>query len=246
MKRELALFYVSFFLSGEVKYVVVPNKHHVFWSIAFLKEYPNSYLIATYGVKHDEKFNKYVDAYFTNDGLLYTNNNSTNKSFEWPFKQINYYCFYSVEFLDEVAFYHSSSSTLILTDLAFNISEIGENPIKAEGYLFRFYLWLVDGYRQSCVSKPFKYFFRKNIQSVLHDFDQLMNLYENFDRLIMAHGTAIHHKGYDTLKLGTYKFAADLYQEENRLKNASSNYTKWGLFVVAAISIYILSQFLSS
>ena len=126
-------------------------------------------------------------------------------SFEWPMEEIDFYCFYHVQFLHEVVFYHRLSSTLIVTELAINYFESAEPGIRAEGRLFRFYLWLADGYLQACVTKPFKLFFRKKIASNKADFDQLMKRYEDFNRLIMAHGTVIPHGGYRALQLGTYQ-----------------------------------------
>ncbi|CAF3497537.1 unnamed protein product [Rotaria sp. Silwood1] len=231
---------------GEVKYIVIPNKHHTFWAIAFLKEYPSSYLIATEGVKYDDRFNKYIDAYFTNNGLSNNTNCLMDKSIEWPFNEISYYCFYSVEMLYEVVFYHKSSSTLILTDLAFNYSEIGEQAIRAEGYLLRFYLWLADGYHQASVTKPYKYFFRKRIDLVKNDIDQLMNRYENFNRLIMAHGTVIPYNGYNLFKLGTYQFFMDLYKKEKQTKYKSSLMKKIGFAIIIGASIFIISKFVRS
>ncbi|CAF1273437.1 unnamed protein product [Rotaria sordida] len=232
--------------TSEVKYIVVPNKHHTFWALAFLKEYPNSYLIATQGVKYDDRFNKYIDAYFTNNGLSNNTNCLMDKSIEWPYNEISYYCFYSVEMLYEVIFYHKPSSTLILTDLAFNYSELGEQVIRAEGYLLRFYLWLTDGYHQACVTKPYKYFFRKKIDLVKNDFDQLMSRYENFNRLIMAHGTVIPYDGYHLFKLGTYQFFMDLYNKEKQTKHKSSIIKKFGFVIIVGVSIFIISKVVRS
>ncbi|CAF4969513.1 unnamed protein product, partial [Rotaria sp. Silwood1] len=207
---------------GEVKYIVIPNKHHTFWALQFLREYPNAYLIGTRGVISNEKLNKHINAYFSTNGLTLNMNCPTTDPFEWPFDEIDFYCFYSVDVLDEIVFYHRSSSTLILTDLAFNYYESGQESIRAEGHLFRFYLWLADGHRQACVTKPFKLFFRKNIDSIKNDFDQMMIRYKNFNRLIMAHGTVIQHDAYEKLKLGTYQFMLDLCHTDMRCTKSVS------------------------
>ncbi|CAF2053554.1 unnamed protein product [Rotaria magnacalcarata] len=228
---------------GEVKYIVIPNIHHTFWALQFLKEYSSAYLVATRGVISNEKLNKHIHAYFTNDGLAYNTNCSVTVSFEWPFDEISFYCFYNVEFIHEVVFYHRLSATLIVTDLAFNYFESGEQSIRAQGHLLRFYLWLVDGYRQACVTKPFKFFFRKNINSVKNDFDELMLRYKNFERLIMAHGTIIQQGGYEAFKLGTYQFVLELYEKEKRRKYAWSMKTKIGLVIIAGTALLVISQF---
>lgn len=238
----------AIFIVGEVRYIVIPNEHHTFWALQFLREYPNAYLIGTLGVKTNEKLNKYIHAYFTNDGLIYntTNNTLTTVPFEWPLEELDFYCFYNVRFIHEVVFYHRLSSTLIVTDLAFNYFESNEQSIRAEGYVFRFYLWLADGYRQACVTKPFKYFFRNNIDAVKDDFDKLMVRYNNFNRLIMAHGTIIQHGGYEALKLGTYQFVLDLYQKEKYQTNTWSITAKIGFVALAGTALLLVSRYFSS
>lgn len=222
---------------------MIPNIQHTFWALQFLREYPSAYLIATHGVASDEKLNKHIHAYFTNSGLVYNTNYHSTVSFEWPFDEIDFYCFYFVEYIHEVVFYHRSSSTLIVTDLAFNYFESDEQTTRAEGHLLRFYLWLADGFRQACITKPFKFFFRKHIDTVKNDFDELMIRYKNFNRLLMAHGTIIHHGGYEALKLGTYQFVLDLYEKEKHRKNGWSMKTKIGLVVVGSAVLLFMSRY---
>ena len=194
---------------GEVRFIIIPNEHHTFWPLDFLRAYPNAYLLATRGVSSDDKLNRSIHGYFTNQGLL------SKENIDWPMDEIDFYCFYNGKFLSEVVFYHRSTSTLILTDLAFNYFESEESTVRAEGYLFRFYLWLVNGYREASVSNPFRYFFRSNIVAIKNDFDEMMKRYEHFQRLIMAHGTIIEHRGYQALRNGTYQFVLDIYQNRN-------------------------------
>lgn len=135
---------------------------------------------------------------------------------------------------------------MIVTDLAFNYSELGEDPIRAEGYLLRLYLWLADGYRPACVTKPFRFFFRKNIDLVKNDFDKFMIKYQNFQRLIMAHGTIIHRGGYEALKFGTYQFVLDLYENEKIHRRRST----WPRNLIlttltGCITLFIVSKFLA-
>lgn len=233
------------FILGEVQYIVIPNVHHTFWALQFLQEYQNAYLVATYGLKSDEKLNKYIHAYFTGNGLI-SNPNClySTSSFQWPSDEIDYFCFYNVEFLYEVVFYHRLSSTLVLTDLAFNYFESSsKQSIRAEGYLFRFYLWLADGYHQASLTKPFKYFFRKNINLIKDNFDELMLRYKNFECLIMTHGNIIHHGGYEALKFGTYQFVLDLYEEEKHPKIIWCTKTKIGFIVIAGAALLVASRY---
>lgn len=234
------------FILGTVQYIVIPNQHHTFWALSFITEYPNAYLIATIGVISNEKLNKHIHAYFTNDGLISNKNLMDSLSFEWPREEIDFYCFYHVRFLDEVVFYHRSSSSLIVTDLAFNYFESDERSIRAEGHLLRFYLWLADGYRQACITKPFKFFFRNNIDLNKNDFDQLMIRYQDFDRLIMAHGTVIQHGGYKALQLGTYQFVLDLYEQQQRRKYGYSMATKMGVVIVGTAVVLVALRYLRS
>nr|AEN94427.1 phosphatidylinositol 3-kinase vps34 [Philodina roseola] len=227
-----------------VQYIVIPNMHHTFWALPFLTEYPNAYLVATTGVRSNEKLNKRIHGYFTNDGVINNKDCPDSVSFEWPYAEIDFYCFYNVQFIYEVVFYHRLSSTLIVTDLAFNYFEFEGQGIRAEGRLFRFYLWLADGYRQACVTKPFKFFFRKKIDLNKDDFDQLMRRYHDFNRLIMAHGTVIQHEGYKALELGTYQLVLDLYEAEQRRKHGWSMKTKIGLVIVGGTALLVAFQFL--
>lgn len=224
--------------------------HHTYWAIPFLEEYPNARLIATYGVKSNEKLNKYIHAYFTSSGLVsnpdcLNTTTTTITLFEWPCDEIDFFCFYNIEIFYEVVFYHRLSSTLIVTDLAFNYFESNElQLIRAEGYLFRFYLWLADGYHQASVTKPFKYFFRKNINLNKEDFDELMLRYKDFQRLIMAHGNIIQHEGYEALKLGTYKFVLDLYETEKHSQtNTWSMKTKLGFVIIASTLVFVTARY---
>ena len=73
------------------------------------------------------------------------------------------------------------------------------------------------------LQKNFESFFGKNIELVKNDFDQLMNRYKNFRRLIMAHGTIIPYNGYQSFKLGIYTFFMDLYNKEKQTKHKSSS-----------------------
>lgn len=154
--------------------------------------------------------NKSIHGYFTNEGL------ETNENIHWPSDEIDFYCFYNATYIFEVVFYHRLTSTLILTDLAFNYFESKESTVRAEGYLFRFYLWLMNGYQEASVTRPFKYFFQKNIIAVKNDFDEIMKRFENFQRLIMAHGTIIEHRGYQALSNGTYLFIQQIYENQRK------------------------------
>lgn len=235
-----------YFLLGEVQFIVIPNVHHTFWAVRFLQEYPKAYLVATYGARFNEKLHQHIHAYFNGSDLIFNDGCLTSVSFEWPSNEIEFRCFYSVEFLYEVVFYHRPSSTMILTDLAFNYFESSDQQeIRAQGHLLRFYLWLADGYREACCTKPFKYFFRKHIDLVKQDFDELMTRYIDFNRLVMAHGTVIQHQGYEKLKLGTHQFVNDLYEKEKTRKPSSwSMKTKIGLAVMLGTSILILKRVL--
>lgn len=231
-----------------MKFIVVPNIHHTFWALKFHDVYPNSFLIGTRGVLNNENFSERLHGFFTDEGLELNANNRTERFVVslWPTDEIEFFCFYSVPFFDEIVFYHRPSSTLIVTDLAFNYSEIGENPVRAEGQLFRFYLWLADGYRVANVTKPFRYFFRKNIDQVRSDFDQLMNRYNNFQRLIMAHGTVIEQNGYESLSSGTYRFVVDLSKDEKQRKPSYSTVRFGFLVVVGGAVLFLISKYINT
>lgn len=178
--------------------------------------------------------------------MAYNTDCAVSVSFQWPIDEIKFYCFYNAKHIHEVIFYHPSTSTLIATDLAFNYFESNEQSVRAEGYLFRFYLWLADGYRQASVTKPFKFFFRRNVGLIKNDFDELMMACMNFDRLIMAHGTVIQHGGYQAFQSGTYQFVLDLYEEEKHRKNTWSVKTKIALVIMTGAAFIIAVRYYQS
>ncbi|CAF1413857.1 unnamed protein product [Adineta ricciae] len=232
---------------GQVQYIIIPNEHHTFWALTFLAQYPQAYLIATCGMKSNEKFQKYIHAYFTNDGLEYNPHCTTTLSFDWPVQDIEYYCFYHVKHINEVMFYHRPTSTLIVTDLAFNYyEESSEQRIRAQGFLFRSYLWLADGYRRACVTKPFRYFFKNDLEGNKQDFDEMLTRYRNFDRLIVAHGMVIEHGGYDALKSGTYKLFLDCYKKTKERPRSWSTEAKLGIgLITGTVLLYLCQRYFS-
>ncbi|UJR20112.1 hypothetical protein I4U23_023246 [Adineta vaga] len=230
---------------GKVQYIVIPNEHHTFWALKFQAQYPHAHLIATREMMFNEKFNKHIHAYFTNEGLEYNSYCPSTSTFEWPFHEIDYYCFYHVNYIHEVIFYHRSTSTVIVTDLAFNYFEESiHQRIRAQGFLFRSYLWLADGYRRACVTKPFKYFFANDNEACRNDFEQMMMRYQNFNRLIVAHGMIIERGGYDAFKSGTYQFFLDCYTQKKSRKNTLSVTTKIGLVLVTGTMLLYLARHL--
>lgn len=59
-------------------------------------------------------------------------------------------------FLEELAILHKPSSTLIITDIAFNFDEACIQTTQP-GWLFKAYLSLSDGYRRCCTTKVMSY-----------------------------------------------------------------------------------------
>jgi hypothetical protein len=78
-------------------------------------------------------------------------------------------------FLEELVFYHAPSSTLILTDIAFNFVPEAEQPMTMPqgllGSMASLYLKLAGGHRRCCMTKPFWFLIKDPGAFLVEDVD---------------------------------------------------------------------------
>jgi Domain of unknown function (DUF4336) len=102
---------------GTVTWVVGPNDHHHFYLQDFAKAYPDAVLCGAIGLprkKNALRFDHVFDG--TGDDL-------------WG-EELESHLFDGAKPLHEVIFFHPSSRTLLLTDLAFNVTATGVNKAR--------------------------------------------------------------------------------------------------------------------
>ncbi|CAF3809409.1 unnamed protein product [Rotaria sp. Silwood1] len=71
----------------------VTSLQHIPGDPKFLTEYPNAYLIGTRDVVSNEKLNKHIHVYFSIGDLTMNIKCPPIEPFEWPFDEIDFYCF---------------------------------------------------------------------------------------------------------------------------------------------------------
>ena len=92
--------------------------------------------------------------------------------------------------VNEVVFLHSSSGSLIVADLVFNLGR--DNSLLTNGYLF-----LASAYRKTTPSRLFKLLIKDKQAMKLSI--EIMLLWD-FDRLIMGHGDIVNNSAKDALR----------------------------------------------
>lgn len=70
--------------------------------------------------------------------------------------------------------------------------------------------------------------------------------YMNVDRLIMAHGAVIQHKGYQAFSSGTYQFVLDLYEEEKHRQNILSVRANIVLMIMTGAALLLAAGYYPS
>eukprot|EP00775_Hariotina_reticulata_P002679 gene2679-2980_t len=131
--------------------------------------------------------------------------------------------------LDELAFLHKPSSTLILTDLAFNLSKSDGRV----GWLSKLYLSWYGGYQPCCVTSPFKGLFNDPGATVLWGslgrshavaaFHAVAPHQRHALQVSVAHGDFIPNNGKQTFKDGSYAFVDQLVKQQSGQTSAGDN-----------------------
>ena len=166
---------------GEIAYIVAPNKYHYSYILDWYKHYPKAEIWLAKGVsdklnvEKKENFISFTSNYrpVWSEEILYT-----------PFK--------GSVVMEEIAFFHKESSTLILTDLIENI-EVNNLP-----FFYKFLLRVGDNqYPKSRTPRDLRLSFlfkKKAIKSY--------SIIENWraDKIIFSHGRIILEDGSNKLK----------------------------------------------
>ena len=98
--------------------------------------------------------------------------------------------FRAIPLLNEVVFFHRSSRTLLLTDLAFNVR-------RADSWVTRTVLRLDGAYGRFGVSRIGRRIVRDR-RGARAAIDRMLGL--DFDRVIVAHGDVLESSGRDALR----------------------------------------------
>ena len=163
---------------GVVRWIVAPNKaHHLFvapWAIA----YPNAATCAPPGLaekRRDLRFAMTLD-----DGP---------KPTDWP-DELDYLLVGGAPLLNELAFLHRPSRTLVLTDLVFNVRA-------GESNRARFFHWIVGATGRFGPHRLIRSSFRKR-SAVGAAIERVLTW--DFDRIVMSHGHVLETGGRAALE----------------------------------------------
>jgi len=169
---------------GVVKHIVAPNCYHHLFVKKFHEAYPSAMTYCAPGLVEKRKDMKW-------DAVL------TDEAPEVWKDEIEQHVVQGLDKLGEVVFFHAKSRTLLLTDLAFNLKR------EHTSFPFSAYLSLFGGYKQCCVSWPFRFFIndKKALKNSLH---RIMEW--DFDRVLLTHGDTIETEGKEAFRNGTYSF----------------------------------------
>ena len=161
---------------GEVIAVIEPNAYHNLWATEARSLFPRATLWSVPGYEKRHP-NLNPDKILTRD--------------PWPYEaDLKLKLLEGAPKLNEVVFYHPKTSTLIVTDLLFNM----KNP---KGLLAPIMFRIMGAYKKLAVSNLWKRFtedkdkFRASISEILK---------WDFNRLVMAHGSIIESQAKPKLE----------------------------------------------
>jgi hypothetical protein len=157
---------------GPVRFLVAPNKYHHLFIGEWMAAYPEARAYAAPGLPEKRK-----DLSF--HAVL-----SDQAPAEWA-GQVELLPWRGAPMLNETVFFHRPSRTLILTDMAHNVSP------DATGYT-RFFFRLFGGYGRLSVSIVEK-MVNRDRPAVRRTVDTILQW--DFQRVIMAHGNVVEGNG---------------------------------------------------
>lgn len=162
---------------GEVRTIVAPNKAHHLFAADCREAYPNARLYAAPGLPEKRK-----DLRF--DGLL-----ADEPRLEWR-NDLEQRIIRGMPMLNEVAFFHPSTRTLILTDLVFNVPKG-----RTWGVPLVFHLMGAGG--KFGPHRLMRWMIRDQ-QATRLSLGQILRW--DFDRVIVAHGDVLESGGRQKLR----------------------------------------------
>lgn len=159
---------------GPVRHVVAPNKVHHLFAAAAHAAFPDARAWAAPGLREKRKALRC-------DAAL-----EDTPPPGWS-ADLDQHIFRGAPFLNEVAFLHHSSRTLILTDLVFNIQ-------RTTSLLFRGYLRLTRSLGQPSQTTTVRLCMRDRA-AARRSRDHILGW--DFDRVIVSHGDVVESDGHD-------------------------------------------------
>jgi hypothetical protein len=157
--------------AGRVAFLVAPNRLHHLFIGDYLSAYPDAQACATPGLETKRR------------DLRFSTVLSDQPPPGWA-GQIDQFIFPALGFLNEVAFFHRASRTLVLTDLAFNF-------VNTASAYTRLALWLDGALGGLAVPRTARLAFAFNRAACRKGTDRILEW--DFDRVIVAHGEVVDH-----------------------------------------------------
>ena len=158
---------------GPVRHVVAPSKVHHLYAGEYGGAYPEARLYAAPGLPE-----KRSDVAF--DEVL-----GDEPPAGWS-GQIEQRLFAGTPYLNEVVFFHPATRTLLLTDLAFNVTE-------PEGFLTALWQRAAGTHRKFGTGRPIRWLTRDR-QAARAARDAILAW--DFDRVIVTHGVVVQERGH--------------------------------------------------
>jgi hypothetical protein len=162
---------------GPVRCVVAPNKLHYFWVADYASAFGDARFFAAPGLPEKRPELRF-------DAVL-----GSEAPADWA-GQIEQVEFRGAPIVNEIAFFHPSTRTLILTDLAFNVQH-------THGALASVFFRLNDAYRRFGPSRMMRATMRDRA-AARASIEQILRW--DFDRVIVAHGVVLQRSGKRLLR----------------------------------------------
>ena len=159
---------------GEIKAIVAPNRLHHLFLAEYITLYPQARVYTAPSLRKKRP------------DLRITSELGDEPQNEWR-GEIEQHLFRGAPRLNEVVFFHPATRTLVLTDLAFNISK---NAAKRSPLFY--WLWDVGHFG------PHRFVRLRGIRDRLAAGASVERILRwNFDRIIVSHGDVLESGGYE-------------------------------------------------
>ena len=159
---------------GEIKAIVAPNRLHHLFLAEYITSYPQARVYTAPSLRKKRP------------DLRITSELGDEPQNEWR-GEIEQHLFRGAPPLNEVVFFHPATRTLVLTDLAFNISK---NAAKRSPLFY--WLWDVGHFG------PHRFVRLRGIRDRLAAGASVERILRwNFDRIIVSHGDVLESGGYE-------------------------------------------------